>query len=586
MSALTKSPIIQRLLYSGAALNNRTSEEQAFVVNVYSLLAFASLVCFGLQHVFLASGSRVLGYVEIIGGLIIALNFWGFRMTKNIVLARNILLFTMLSLLLVMLYTGGLAGTGIFWFFVFPVSAFFLTNKRSGMGWMTALLLAILAALLVDRTTFLHIAYSPITVQQLMITLLVVSVGIYAYQQSRETLVEETERSEDQSQEEKIKNETIIENIDEGIVAVDPQGIIVIMNEPAEEMLGWRRQELVGKKFIEAVPLVDQSGQLVDAEDRPLQIVLRQPKTIHARVAYARKDRRLFPVATTNRSIFVNGTIRGAIITFRDVSEEYAVEHAKTELVTLASHQLRTPISAIKWQTELLLSGDAGPLSEEHREAMQQIYDSDARLATIVDAMLMVSNLELGNVPVHLAPTDLAALCRTLLADRLKKQAPEKKLTVHEQYSPDLPKVKLDAELTKIVFRNLIDNAIKYTPAGGSISINIEPSSERLSFASKSSIKATITDTGYGIPADQQKNIFAKMFRATNIKQKDTDGTGLGLYITKEVLKQTGGQITFESREGKGSKFNVLLPIEGMHPRQSPANASIFKDNKHRRQHA
>jgi PAS domain S-box-containing protein len=576
MSAITKHirRFMRQLLHGGAFSHGRAAQSQVYIVNAYSLLAFLTLVIFGLQHV-ITKGNVLLGYLEIIGGLTTLLNFLGLRLTGNTTLVRNNLLLIILGLLVVMLLTGGLAGTGLFWFFVFPASAFFLAGKRDGLIWMAALFFAIGLAVLFDHFHTVDIPYPEIVVRQLILSLLVVSAGTYAYQHARETLTLASHRSEESSKEEKIKSKTIVENIAEGVIAVDAAGTVVSINQSAEEMLGWGPQELLGRKFVEAVPMVDDKGNPLGIEERPLELALRMPQTITTQGAYVRKNGQSLPVAITSRSIVVNGKVRGAIGTLRDVTQERLIEHAKSEFVTLASHQLRTPISAIKWYSELLLTGDAGKLSDEQREYIQQVYGSNLRLAAIVDAMLTVSALELGSVTVRPELSNITALCRLQLADVLHMQPAKKELHITENYSEKLPKIPLDQAITKLILRSVLSNAIKYTPKGGNIDISVQPTTEKLSANSRGSVRITVKDTGYGIPQNQQKNIFVKLFRAANIKEKDTDGTGLGLYITKGLLEQVGGRISFTSREGAGSTFEILLPLEGMQPRSGADDSDI-----------
>jgi signal transduction histidine kinase len=137
-------------------------------------------------------------------------------------------------------------------------------------------------------------------------------------------------------------------------------------------------------------------------------------------------------------------------------------------------------------------------------------------------------------------------------------------LHITETYYPGLPLLQLDRRMTKTILRNLISNAIKYTPSRGSVAIHLKKSSTKLTPSSRGSLMIEISDTGYGIPRGQQKKIFSKLFRASNIKIKDTDGTGLGLYIVQLILERVGGRIRVTSEENKGSTFTVLLPLEGM----------------------
>lgn len=239
------------------------------------------------------------------------------------------------------------------------------------------------------------------------------------------------------------------------------------------------------------------------------------------------------------------------------------VDYAKSEFVTLASHQLRTPISAIGWNSEMLLSGDIGELTHDQAGYVQGVYDSNRRLSVIVDSMLLVSSLELGTLSVRPESMDLAAFMRKLLSEELKKHD-DKKLEITQNFASDVPKIKLDPHIARQIFRNLFSNAIKYTPDGGQVAISVERVDKKLLPGSKGSVQIIVSDSGYGIPQSDQKNVFAKLFRAANIKAKDVDGTGLGLYIVKALVDEVGGSVSFESEENKGSTFTVMLPLEGM----------------------
>lgn len=246
-----------------------------------------------------------------------------------------------------------------------------------------------------------------------------------------------------------------------------------------------------------------------------------------------------------------------------EVIAKKSINRAKSEFVTLASHQLRTPISAIKWLTELLLQGDAGQIPSEQRAYIKQIYTSNIRLSAIVDDLLLASTLESQDIPIRPEPTHLPNLCERVLADQLHMQQENKNLKVEQQYAHGLEKVALDPSLMKIILRNIFSNAVKYTPAGGTIKIDLEVISKPHA-KSQHSIQLRVADSGYGIPQKEQQNIFVKLYRASNIKHVDTDGTGLGLFIVKELLKQVGGSISFSSKENVGSTFIITLPLEGM----------------------
>jgi signal transduction histidine kinase len=409
-----------------------------YVVAVFSLLAATSLALFGVLQVTAEHNPR-LGYVELMGAAVILLNLGVANLTGNVRLARNMLLLTIIAFLAIMLVTGGTEGTGIFWFFTFPVCAFFLAGGKGGAYWLAGLLGVTGTLAVLEAMDVITIPYSLVVLRQMSLCLAVVGAGIFAYQQARE-------RSEEQVR-----------------------------------------------------------------------------------------------------------------------HEQREVDRAMNEFLALASHQLRTPISAISWFSEMLLHGDVGKLSDEQREHIEQIDESNKRSAAIVDAILMVSNLQGGTLHVRLEPVDIPALCHEVIAQELKKQQDSRKLEINEQYAPQFKKVHADAALARVIVRNLISNAIKYTPDGGRVQIAASQDEH--------AIRIAVSDSGYGIPKNEQNKIFAKLFRASNIKTKDTDGTGLGLFIVKAILEQVGGRITFESEENKGSTFTVLLPSTGMHRKDSNLQA-------------
>lgn len=537
-----------------AATKDTFTTEAKRVLYIYAALACATLAVFGVQHILFEN--RLLGQLELTGSLCVLLTIGSLRITNNVRLVRALLLLCMLAMLLVMLLTGGTERTGIFWVFIFPVSAFFLTNKKTGFWWVLSLAGIIFGIMLLVQFSLVLTPYSVTELRQVLISLIVVAFGIYVYQQSRERLAQETKKSNVSSREEKLRADIIVDNIDEGVVAVDVDGQVLRINRAAEDMLGWTPDELIGKRFVETVDMVDKYGQSIGLKKRPLTKALLTGERVQVDAIYLKRDKTPLPVAITDRAIIIDGKTHGAISTFRDTSQENAIDRAKSEFVTLASHQLRTPISAISWISELLIHGDTGKLKPEQMDYIQQIYHSNKRMAALVEAMLTASSLELNSLPVRPEPVNLPKLSRQILQARLDSLPANKILHIKEQYDAALKPVLFDPNITKIILQNLITNAFKYTPSNGKVVIVIKPEND--------SIIIQVTDSGLGIPKKQQHQIFSRLFRAENIKSKDTDGTGLGLYIVKNITEYVGGHITFTSEENKGSSFTVYLPHDGM----------------------
>lgn len=539
------------------------SEGPAYVLRIYSSLAVIALMTFGVLHAIADSDSPI-GYLEAAGAVLIFFNMIMLLVTKRVSLAKNIFLSIILLFLILMLITGGTENTGIFWLFTFPVITFFLTGNRQGVVWMAVFFAAMISIWLLAAGQIITIPYDDVTIRQALVVLLVVSIGINAYEHSRQWLVNQTLASRKELRNEKMQAEVIVQHINEGIIATDLKGKITFLNLAAGKLLGWQPADLLGKNLIEAVPMLDLEGNTISQDSRPLHHALKTNMPLATVASYQRKDGTVIPLSVTALPIMVDGKAIGAVVTYRDISEEQSTAHAKSEFVTLASHQLRTPISAIAWLSELLLNGDIGKLSAEQRVHIDGIHRSNQRMADLVNEMLIVSSLDLGTLVVTPEKIDIAKVITEVVKDQ-KKTFADKKMHITEMYDPKLPQISCDAEMVRLILRHLLSNAIKYTPEGGKVTIQVEQKPrEKVLPTSKGSIVITITDNGHGIPSDAIDKVFIKFFRGKNILHTDTDGTGLGLYIVKSILDYVGGRVTFSSHEDKGTAFTVLLPLEGM----------------------
>jgi signal transduction histidine kinase len=245
-------------------------------------------------------------------------------------------------------------------------------------------------------------------------------------------------------------------------------------------------------------------------------------------------------------------TVKDTTISFY---EDGSVDRAKTEFVSLASHQLRTPLSAIRWYSEMLLSKYVGELNEKQRQYVKEIYTGNLRMVELVNALLNVSRIDLGTFASEPEDVNLVEVCESVLSE-LAPQIIQKKQTVERIFSGAPVVYSADPKLIRIVFQNFLSNSVKYTPPEGHIVAEIG--------VREGSLYIRVSDSGYGIPKAQHGKIFEKLFRADNVRQKDTEGTGLGMYIVKAIIESSGGKIWFDSEENKGTAFSVLLPLSGM----------------------
>lgn len=237
-----------------------------------------------------------------------------------------------------------------------------------------------------------------------------------------------------------------------------------------------------------------------------------------------------------------------------DVSAEKAADRLKTEFISLASHQLRTPLTGMKWATELLLK-DQGNFTEKQTQYVRQIYKSEERMVGLVNGLLNTSRLDAGVLMIEPVPTDICAFITGMAGDiALVAEKGNIHFVLQLPAKPIIAPI--DKDIFGIILENLVSNALKYTLAQGTVTVKASSDAE--------SIRIQVADTGVGIPRAQQGRIFEKFFRADNAKAMPVEGTGLGLYMTHSMVEQAGGTILLDSQEGRGSTFTVTFPLSGM----------------------
>ncbi len=370
-------------------------------------------------------------------------------------------------------------------------------------------------------------------------------------------ILEDLADNEKELLQKKALDEAILSSIGEGLVVVDKEGKITYVNQAFEQMVGWKSAEVIGKYVVEVVPRESEKGEVVEFNERILTKVL-SGEIVMADLTnpfyYICKNKSRFPASSIVTPIILNNEIIGVVETFRDITKEKEIDKTKTEFVSLASHQLRTPLSTINWYTEMLLAGDVGKLNPEQEKYLKEVYRGNQRMVSLVNALLSVSRMDLGTFTFELEQTDVTQLVQNVVNDQ-KPQIEAKGIKTSFDFETKFPIVQSDPKVLRIIFENLLSNSVKYTPDRGKIKLTLSQNLKNKTFT------FSISDTGYGIPENQQNRIFSKLFRADNVRQRDTEGTGLGLYIVKAVVDNSGGKVWFESKEDKGTIFHVEFPI-------------------------
>lgn len=237
----------------------------------------------------------------------------------------------------------------------------------------------------------------------------------------------------------------------------------------------------------------------------------------------------------------------------RLVEQIIGLNKMKSEFVSVASHQLRTPLSAIKWETELLLTKFKKGLSDKQLKNIENIDSLSTRMTKLVNDLLDVARIEQKRLILKRELSDLSKVAEEV-CDEAMIVAKARNIEIVSNLAKNIPKISSDPNRLKMVMENLVNNAIKYTTNRGKIEIKLSKKSGILTFSVK--------DNGVGIPEEQHDRVFDKFFRSDNIVKYQTEGTGLGLYISKNIIGQLGGEIWFQSVEGLGSIFSFSLPIK------------------------
>ena len=242
------------------------------------------------------------------------------------------------------------------------------------------------------------------------------------------------------------------------------------------------------------------------------------------------------------------------------------LDKTKDEFISMASHQLRTPLTSVKGYLSMVLEGDTGKISKTQNEYTQKAFDSAQKMVYLIADMLNVSRLQTGKFVIENKPTDLSSVVEGEIS-QLDTTAAEHQIKLVYHKPEKLPLLNLDETKIRQVIMNFVDNAIYYTPASGSVTVQLE--------ADDSEVRFTVTDTGLGVPASVQHHLFSKFYRADNARKVRPDGTGLGLFMAKKVITAQGGAIIFRSTEGRGSTFGFSFPraiaeIKDSNPPEKP----------------
>jgi PAS domain S-box-containing protein len=366
-------------------------------------------------------------------------------------------------------------------------------------------------------------------------------------------VMEDLEEAKDLIELEKVKDEAMLASLGEGLIAVDNHGRVIVMNKVAEDILGWKIKEMIGKE-VTNLPLEDEQGNLLPLDQRPTTIALKTGKTVKVSHFFVRKDKTRTPIAITATPIKLDGKTLGLIEIIRDVTQEREIDRAKSEFVSLASHQLRTPLGIMKWSLEALENEQSFKESPKLiHKYFDEIYKNNERVLSLVRDLLSVSRIDQRQIKNNPETVDLPTVVAEVV-NQMQLIAQRKDVTL-SLTSKDVKPLAVEIDRLRFhqVMENLIGNAIEYTPPKGKVKVVLK--------VLKSKIAISITDTGIGISEADQQRLFTKFFRAERAVGFNPEGSGLGLYVVKSYVDGWGGEVTVDSSEGNGSTFTIILPI-------------------------
>lgn len=338
----------------------------------------------------------------------------------------------------------------------------------------------------------------------------------------------------------KLRFEAVLLSMFEGVMVVDIEGVILLMNQTLKDFL-LVKDEVAGKKPIEVIRHIE-IQEIADNSIKKEQGVETREISI-----FNDGEKKLLVHATP---VLQNSKVEGAVLVFHDITELRRLEKIRQDFVANVSHELRTPMSSIKGYAETLLDG-AIEDKEDTLNFLKIIHAESDRMARLIDDILDLSGIESGNVRMHLFPCHISSVIKRVM-EGLGKRAKSKSIILKREIPEELPNIYADEAKLSQILLNLLDNAIKYNKNGGEVVIKAEDKGDY--------IQIDVKDTGIGISDEDQIRIFERFYRVEKARSRELGGTGLGLSIVKHIVHAHKGDVFVKSELGKGSTFSFTIP--------------------------
>lgn len=346
-----------------------------------------------------------------------------------------------------------------------------------------------------------------------------------------------------------------LQSIGEGVFATDLQGNIIFINETAKKLVGEDSSEDSKKRYSEVFLFLKKRKSL-NMSISFVEEVLKEENVVvfPQNVSLVRKDGILLAVSGTISVIRdENGEVTGTITVFQDATKQRELEDMKNSFLSVAAHQLRTPLGSMRWSMEMLLAEDLGKLPKLAKEVVSQIYENSGRMVVLVNDLLNVSRIDGETSREEKESVNIVSFMKKVI-DTMRPEAEKRGVEIiFSEPEETAPEIIASSKHLYEALENLISNGIKYNRENGTLTITLEVTEEILVLK--------VSDTGIGIPEADQSRIFSKFFRAPNAVLKETEGSGLGLSVVKSYLEENDAKISFESKENRGTTFFVEFPL-------------------------
>jgi PAS domain S-box-containing protein len=343
----------------------------------------------------------------------------------------------------------------------------------------------------------------------------------------------------------KKETEAVVRSIAEGLVVVDSEGKVIMMNPAAERLLGVSGKDKMGRPISEGVKeeqLISLAKAGIDQEEREIELISGQDET--------KKVLRASSAVIEDE----NGKTVGMVSVLSDITKQKELDQMKSNFVANVSHELRTPLVAMEKSISLILSKAAGEVTSDQQQFLDITQRNLKRLSLLINDLLDLSKLEVGKMQLRPEPASIEKIVNESV-EGLVIWANTKSINIEKRISEGLPELNVDSNRLIQVLNNLIGNAIKFTPSGGRITILAQHRPEQ------ETIEVSVEDTGIGIPQEDLPRVFSKFYQVGERAPTDISGTGIGLAISKEIVELHGGKIWAESEHGRGARFSFTLPL-------------------------